>query len=844
MRLLEFNSEQQAQWINIWNSVNEKYFRSQSPPLKPFALPKREKGRKNSILELAEQPLLLLMLALYDSEGNSLAKLQTNLKRTVLYENLLRRFIRRERSRYIPDFNHLTSAEQEKFIDVEMNRLGVVAMGMYNRKKLYINTKELDTDLAVFELAQAAQGNRKLKDSEALLGGFFFIHQSTAQDISAGSDHSESAFEFLHNTFGEFLTADIILKYAVQETCIIKTCDETPALSTELTRKMNTPDGLCSQWFNCLMFTPLFSRPVILEMIAEHVEEVIKANNITRKDFVSYFHKMLMSQLKNILELGIFPKVMTDEKKYIGTPLLGSISIYTLNLIILASVLSDDAFVFDESFFTKSSSRSETAPWDKLTFLWRTWFSSENLTGLSVIIKSVRKENKIYINRHEKYEARSIKDPINIQLSVSNTLADHLNAGLAGLHTDNFSEIVMLPNEMIADFWENKNSEIYFSFLVTQLRKAKYSMSHREDCNAILERIIDTVKLENATQNTLSMFLEVIEACCSSDIIHIYVKKKLFSFLVRYWETTKQLNDSKLIEHLYKTIRLVGNDSMMLISDRTISSRNLLLRAKNYIYNDGALYRNFREDRVFRERLFYDSDIIKAMDGILSDDSKYTLQEIKDMLDEVDLMEIAMYDTELVSRYLLRYKHLAEQYGRTFIEFVISYLNNEDICFIGYITIINTVKLAKLIDPDAYLPPIVGFLRYNLLEVSSEHFSIILVCHPEFISELIKAVPEIFVLEDSDMQLLGETLLQRMHTKIPKKSIFAFIKLLRCVYRRNMCNISDYTIANVAKMIFRNFNFSDLHRYSIEEISDIFWLAKITNNRSLSAQINKMMSLE
>lgn len=64
------------------------------------------------------------MLALYDSESNELKK-NSNIKRTELYDNLLRRFVRRERRRYILEFENKCSEEQEEIIDKERIDLGL-----------------------------------------------------------------------------------------------------------------------------------------------------------------------------------------------------------------------------------------------------------------------------------------------------------------------------------------------------------------------------------------------------------------------------------------------------------------------------------------------------------------------------------------------------------------------------------------------------------------------------------------------------------------------------------------------------------------------------------------------
>ncbi|NQZ10009.1 MAG: ATP-binding protein, partial [Algicola sp.] len=115
VRLLEFNEQQQQHWISIWNKTNKKYFAANKATINPFALPTppEESKEHDKIMELAEQPLLLLMLALYDAENNDLHK-QTNLDRTVLYNSLLRRFIQRERRRYVDGFDHLPDEEKQE----------------------------------------------------------------------------------------------------------------------------------------------------------------------------------------------------------------------------------------------------------------------------------------------------------------------------------------------------------------------------------------------------------------------------------------------------------------------------------------------------------------------------------------------------------------------------------------------------------------------------------------------------------------------------------------------------------------------------------------------------------
>src|SRR5262249_21040544 len=66
VRLEEFDEQRRAAWTEVWNRRNQDYFFQTGT--EPFRLP----ASQPKITELAAQPLLLLMLALYDSAGNRL----------------------------------------------------------------------------------------------------------------------------------------------------------------------------------------------------------------------------------------------------------------------------------------------------------------------------------------------------------------------------------------------------------------------------------------------------------------------------------------------------------------------------------------------------------------------------------------------------------------------------------------------------------------------------------------------------------------------------------------------------------------------------------------------------
>lgn len=105
-----------------------------------------------------------------------------------------------------------------RVIDQEMERLSVVAVGMLNRRALYIRDVELQKDLDFLipqtYTTQVNESPGNLMESEKLLGIFFFIYRSEAKseaDAKRSKVRKNAAYEFLHNTFGEFLIVNYIM---------------------------------------------------------------------------------------------------------------------------------------------------------------------------------------------------------------------------------------------------------------------------------------------------------------------------------------------------------------------------------------------------------------------------------------------------------------------------------------------------------------------------------------------------------------------------------------------------------------------------------------------------------
>jgi len=412
------------------------------------------------------------MLALYDSDDNQLRK-NKGLDQTVLYDSLLRRFIERERMK-AEDFHTLKKKERDEIIEKDMERLGVAAIGMFNRRSLHIRASQLNTDLSFFDLTrdfQQSQG-RTLSQADLLLGSFFFVHESKSAHKGETPQERDvdSAFEFLHNTFGEFLTADFIFRKILAETQSIYNLRQVEELEAVLKARLKDPNGLPEAWFVSLMYTPLYSRPVILDMMREWGKHRIKATKRSVEEFIVDFDTLVSHQIKRLLTSNNLPSIMTEINKtsFDDLPLIGHLAIYSMNLVLLRTVLSPNGYIFQENIILPHE--DGTRAWDRLTHLWRSWFSLESLNGLTAILTAKREDKQIHLKGKDVFSISSSSDRLNAVLNVSLALADNITSGLTGLlsHDSYRSNIIEL--EEIENLLNSENLHLNLEITLKKLK--------------------------------------------------------------------------------------------------------------------------------------------------------------------------------------------------------------------------------------------------------------------------------------------------------------------------------------------------------------------------------------
>jgi hypothetical protein len=196
IKLEEFDDGRIDRWLAAWNDANT-----------GSSLIRTQLARH---AELARQPLLLLMLAIYAADPGNPSLDDENLSNAELYGRLIRSFVLRqvrEKGPVRPSEEHIeTRAERSWW------QLGIAGLAMFNRGRQYVTDDELNHDLAIFapteETPVVNSLDTPVSDADRTLENFFFIHSPSLNDET---ENGRRTYEFLHATFGEYLVADVAL---------------------------------------------------------------------------------------------------------------------------------------------------------------------------------------------------------------------------------------------------------------------------------------------------------------------------------------------------------------------------------------------------------------------------------------------------------------------------------------------------------------------------------------------------------------------------------------------------------------------------------------------------------
>ncbi|MFD5823854.1 NACHT domain-containing protein [Lentzea sp. NPDC060358] len=202
VKLEEFDDDRIERWLDTWNATNRA-----TPNFRPTTVEALDQH-----LELARQPLLLLMLAIYAADPSQASLDDPSLSNAELYRRLINLFVVRQVSQkssepLAPDIVRKLTVENSW-------RLGIAAFAMFNRGHQYVTAPQLNQDLAIFAPTRATRPSTTfdtlIDDADRTVENFFFIHSPTLNDGALRT------YEFLHATFGEYLIAEVTIKLLVQ----------------------------------------------------------------------------------------------------------------------------------------------------------------------------------------------------------------------------------------------------------------------------------------------------------------------------------------------------------------------------------------------------------------------------------------------------------------------------------------------------------------------------------------------------------------------------------------------------------------------------------------------------
>ncbi|GAB2625825.1 hypothetical protein GCM10027168_66960 [Streptomyces capparidis] len=350
LRLEPFRREQVESWVGVWNRYNEGYFVERA--LRPLAV---ETALRQRVLSC--QPLLLLMLALYDADANALQRMGDSLDETALYEELLASFARREVGK---SGGALPGPALDRLVEQELQRLSLVAFGMLNRRRQWITGEELEQDLTAL-LGQPAVATdtfrAPLTRADAALGRFFFVQR--AQALREGD--RLRTYEFLHATFGEYLVARLTVTLA----CGL--LDQRPALAVG-------PAPLDDD----LLYALLSYAPLSSHQLLRFVRGTCG-------------HRLAPGERERLA--GLLVRILADSAHRTGDPHPGyrpartavasRHGVYSANLVLLTLALGGETL--GRTLFPDSGDPPET--WHRTALLWRSSLTEEDWAGLALALE-------------------------------------------------------------------------------------------------------------------------------------------------------------------------------------------------------------------------------------------------------------------------------------------------------------------------------------------------------------------------------------------------------------------------------------------------------------------------
>jgi hypothetical protein len=346
VRIEPFDDRRIAAWVGEWNRL---------AALEPSDPQHLAIDTVRRYPDLAAQPLLLLLLALYNADpGHAWTGPHgTPLEIHGLYEGLLRQFAHREVMKR-SEAATLDARGIGRLVEAELDVLALVAFSMFNRGAQSVSLADLDRDLAALSPRNAPLD--PWTQGQAAIGRFFFIHESQALSASGAIRRT---YEFLHATFAEFLVARKVVSEAMN---LLRLRELTRASHTVL---HGEPDGLLHA---LLSYSSLISRGQVLDFLEAGIAAVPDSER-------AELALLAVELFKDALQAR--PAGAFEDYRPVAASAPARHAAYSLNLLVLLLAASDEASRDLDELFAGHETQSCAECWGRTAQLWRAALPSE-----------------------------------------------------------------------------------------------------------------------------------------------------------------------------------------------------------------------------------------------------------------------------------------------------------------------------------------------------------------------------------------------------------------------------------------------------------------------------------
>jgi len=313
IKINSFDKKRQEKWISKWNGIQT------WNQFVPFRVP-----NNRHIEDLAKEPLLLFLLAIYDFKGASLQKMaaKKGFSRSKFYDALFTKFSIRQLKK-IKGYCDLRSESRNLEILLFRLRFGLIAYLMFAEDRMYLTANELNNGLKQFGI------RLPFCNDEKVFSEFFFVHEDKAKTEIGNKNYS---FMFLHKTFGEFLAADFMLRNAFFHFKDYILVEDIPSDLKIFSEKESFKLVYGTNW--------LLKHPQITNFFFEHGKSIFQ--NSDRSKIIP----LIIRFLKEIIDKNQLPFPI-NKKIGDGKMVLEHLAIFSQNLVVLwAIVTQNDHFSF------------------------------------------------------------------------------------------------------------------------------------------------------------------------------------------------------------------------------------------------------------------------------------------------------------------------------------------------------------------------------------------------------------------------------------------------------------------------------------------------------------------